>query len=253
MSIYNYPVLYEKIFYPKDALVHRIVDKLKYFFPNKINVIIEFGCGTGIWSNYFQYENYYGIDLNKEMIKHSKECNSSNNKTFIVGDILKLENIKLPHSDLIFISDNTLNHFQINELSHIFKITSVKLLKPQGLIFFSLILKNDFLTENMKKTIINESTIICKNETIKYKLFNSYSQENSISINYEVSVNNFNFHKNFEGKINLNIIDANELELLIYRAGLKINEVTYLELPNQPKAKKLLNLGCVQLILSKNE
>lgn len=53
----------------KEGNVYRLLE----IASPKVEKVLDFGCGSGLWRNFFLDFDYYGADQNEEMIKVAKE------------------------------------------------------------------------------------------------------------------------------------------------------------------------------------
>jgi 2-polyprenyl-3-methyl-5-hydroxy-6-metoxy-1,4-benzoquinol methylase len=98
--------------------------------------VLDVGCGSGFFSNYFIYRGcrVYSLDYSKEAIKITKELTHNRSEGYLQDDIMdsgfgKKYSKKF---DLIF-SDGLLEHFSVNDQKKILdNLKAVK--KPDGII-----------------------------------------------------------------------------------------------------------------------
>lgn len=135
----------------KAEVLHTVTDKIFLrqkvleSVPNKDAVVVDFGCGSGLWRNLFGGYNYIGVDQNANMITVA-ESRKLENATF-----KQIEWNKLPFEDnsvdLIFTSA------VIQHNTHADKVPVLKefhrVLKPGG---FYLCTENTFRQDNFRSS-----------------------------------------------------------------------------------------------------
>ena len=127
------------IFYPIRLIIYLIQSNFIRFFnlmdlgatqePNwkeyikeNINLnhkILDFGCGTGNFSNLFKKDKYLGIDINKNFISYAKQKNPEYN--FITVDYIKNNKFVYEKRDVILVN-GVLHHISDENINKSFEI-----------------------------------------------------------------------------------------------------------------------------------
>lgn len=116
-TIYDYPELYDALININNEM--QLNFYIKQIYKNDLKVV-ELCCGTGkivsFLSNYKKDTKFYGIDINKNMLKLAK---NKNNLEFINDDVL---NLNIKNVDLFLLSENCINFFSDNDIKKLFNI-----------------------------------------------------------------------------------------------------------------------------------
>lgn len=109
----------------------KIIIALKIKSDDKL---LELGCGYGDYAtiiNRFTQSEVIGLDVSEKFIAEASQRNSSNDVSFIVGDVYSLP---FPDSSFNFVYGNGILHHLTNKIEVFKEIKRV--LKPQGCIAF---------------------------------------------------------------------------------------------------------------------
>ncbi len=69
---------------------------LRYLAPTKKDIILEIGCGSGIWTKTIgnRCKKIIAIDISEKMIEKSRECIRLKNSKFLVSDFLSFSTVE---------------------------------------------------------------------------------------------------------------------------------------------------------------
>jgi SAM-dependent methyltransferase len=175
--------------------------KLKPYL-NSDSTVLDLGCGTGLAIDYLQIptENYFGIDLSKEMLEIAQEKNPKHD--FKLESITKLNLNK--SFDVIIMVFDTLNHL-LSEQDWIqaFRV-AYSHLKPSGYFIFDVVTPFDHeevwsnhidITESEKWLYIQRSHFnkLTRRATLKTTIF---FKKNKIWSRYDESIEQISFDVN---------------------------------------------------------
>lgn len=123
---------------------------LKMLNPKKNEIILDVGCGPGLYALYFstRCSRVYAIDLNSEKIKKAKKLNK---KLSLSANFKKGSITNLPYKDNFFdkvLCSEVLEHIKEDKIAmaELSRVT-----KKKGLIVLSIPSKNIFNQNNMEK------------------------------------------------------------------------------------------------------
>jgi ubiquinone/menaquinone biosynthesis C-methylase UbiE len=174
---------------------------IAYFLNQRLKIVFEFlknydratvldiGCGSGIMAQYCTDKNceFFGIDISKEMIDTCIDKFDGINSThFSVG---KVQSLEFPDSSFnVVLCMGILEYIELDEIDIAFS-EILRVLKPDGLVVFSLMNDRSFFTWNRRiknyivKKIFGRD---CKNES--YDGLSKAFDENSV-------LNLLNYHR----------------------------------------------------------
>ncbi|WP_055668993.1 class I SAM-dependent methyltransferase [Desnuesiella massiliensis] len=214
MNFYNVLSKYYDVIFTKDE---NTVNFLKEDLQINSNVL-DVACGTGTYSIALgeQGNKVQGMDLDEEMINKAIVKNHNNNASFIVGDMLKLENIYEAHSfHKVFCIGNSLVHLKTKEEIEKAIEQMYKVLKKEGTLVIQIINYDRILNKNIKAL----PTILREEEGVEFVRKYELNGEGKIvflgQINIEEDGNSY------ENGVELIPLQSEEINQMLLKIGFK--------------------------------
>lgn len=214
MNFYNVLSKYYDVIFTKDE---NTVNFLKENLQINSN-ILDVACGTGTYSIALGEEGskVQGMDLDEEMINKAIMKNPSNNVSFIVGDMLKLESIYETHSfHRVFCIGNSLVHLSTKEEIKKAMEQMHKVLKKNCTLVIQIINYDRVLSKNIKEL----PTIMREEEGVEFVRKYELNGEGKIiflgQINIEQDGNSY------ENGVELIPLQSEELNKMLLEVGFK--------------------------------
>ena len=214
MNFYNVLSKYYDVIFTKDE---NTVNFLKEDLKINSNVL-DVACGTGTYSIALgeQGNKVQGMDLDEEMINKAIVKNHNSNASFIVGDMLKLENIYEEHSfHKVFCIGNSLVHLSTKEEIEKAIEQMYKVLKKEGTLVIQIINYDRILSKNIKAL----PTIVREEQGVEFVRKYELNGEGKIiflgQINIEEDGNSY------ENGVELIPLQSEELNQMLLEAGFK--------------------------------
>ena len=245
----EYSYIYDNIYSNKNYKKEFdfILKYLKRFSP-KSKTILDLGCGTGSYTQFFAKKNYQitGVDISKSMIDIAKKkIRNKKNVSFIVKDIRKLKLKK--KFDIVVSLFDVLSFLKYkNDANTFFKNLNLHL-KKNGIAIF------DFWSQSaVEKLKPLKRTKIIKNNGFKYiKSSNPvwFKEKKIIKVHFSIKIVNKKdkVMKNLQGKHYMKYYNTKYIEKLAKKNKFKIMKFLTL---SSPKIKK--DSWSVLAILRKN-
>lgn len=214
MNFYNVLSKYYDVIFTKDE---NTVNFLKEDLKINSN-ILDVACGTGTYSIALgeQGNKVQGMDLDEEMINKAIGKNHNSNVSFIVGDMLKLENIYEAYSFYkVFCIGNSLVHLSTKEEIEKAIEQMYKVLKKEGTLVIQIINYDRILSKNIKAL----PTILREEQGVEFVRRYELNGEGKIiflgQINIEEDGNSY------ENGVELIPLQSEELKQMLLKIGFK--------------------------------
>ena len=223
MNFKNYAEYYDLLYKDKDykAETNYVEDLLNKYSANKIETILDLGCGTGKHDNLFAKKAYKvtGVDLSEEMINIANE-NRYENTDFLKGDV---RNINLNEKfDAIVSLFHVASYQTSNKDFENYLKTAFKHLKENGLFIFDFWYGPAVLTD---RPVVRVKRL--ENDKIKITRISEpdfHPNKNIVDVNFEIQIKNK--QKNETKKIieihNMRYWFMPEIELISQNSGFSV-------------------------------